>query len=73
MEKIVRRLRGEDTQKEFAKKIGVKSAATICFWERGATSVDPFNRMRLLDYARRSNAAADLVAALEKAQEELHP
>lgn len=54
---------------EFGKALGV-SHVTVVHWEDG-DGVGPFNRMRLLNYARQVSAPADVIAALEAVQPEL--
>jgi len=68
---IVLRLREHSglNQVEFGKAIGVSGTA-VMLWEHGKR-IAPFNRMRLLAFARSKNAPPDLVAALEQAQPEL--
>ena len=69
LSKVIRQLRGERSAADFGKDLGVSQTA-IFKWEDGE-GVGPFNRMRLLEYAKRTGAAREIVDALEAAQPEL--
>lgn len=62
---------------EFAEAIGVTHGA-ICQWQ-GGNRVSPFNRMRLLAFAKDAKSKegkrvpTEIVAALEATQPELRP
>lgn len=55
----------------FGAEIGVSHTA-IVEWENGK-GISPFNRMRLLAYAKRVNAAPEIIDTLEAAQPEMRP
>lgn len=59
------------TQAEFGDAVGVTGAA-INLWEHGG-KVSPFNRMRLLAFAKEKTAPQEIVAALEAVQPEMRP
>lgn len=58
----LRALRGL-TGAELGSKIGV-SAATVSYWETGQHAIRPVHRAKLLNFARKSKAPKDVVAAI---------
>jgi DNA-binding transcriptional regulator YiaG len=54
------------SQTKFGEAVGV-AHTTVVYWEQGK-SIGPFNRLRLLDTARRAEAPADVIETLEALQ-----
>jgi transcriptional regulator with XRE-family HTH domain len=69
----VKRLREKSglTTADFGDALGVSHTA-IVEWE-GGKGISAFNRMRLLAYAERVDADAEVISALKAAQPELRP
>lgn len=63
---IVIALRDGQTFEAFAEAVGVSHAA-IRAWENGS-NVSPWNRIRLLNYAKNHDAPSKIIKALEAAQ-----
>lgn len=71
LSKVVKKLRGDLSTAAFGEKIGVSHTAVV-EWESGK-NVGPFNRMKLLAYAKEIGAEKDVLVALEAAQPEMRP